>query len=61
MYRARKVSKEKNAWRCDPHCVFSRDGQWISFNGRPFGGNRQLLVAYLGPEENIKEMFKSES
>ena len=58
---SQKVSKERNAWRCDPHSVFSRDGKWISFNARPSGGNRQVLVAYLGTEKDIQKLFRSEN
>jgi Tol biopolymer transport system component len=51
-------SRESNAWRCDPHPAWSRDYRWIAFNGRPAGGERQVMIAYLGDENDIEELFR---
>ena len=34
--------RQLNAWRCDMHPTWSRDFQWIAFNGRPQHGLRQV-------------------
>lgn len=44
----KKLSKIANSWRCDPHIAWDRSYKWIAFNGRPSGGNRQVLISYLG-------------
>ena len=40
--------KGDNAWRCDPHSVWSKDYKWIALNGMPDGRSRQVLIAYVG-------------
>jgi Tol biopolymer transport system component len=52
--------KAYNAWRCDPHPVWSRDHRWVAFNGRPGGTNRQVMIAYLGTELDLKNLFVKE-
>jgi hypothetical protein len=47
--RSGATKKETHAWRCDPHPAWSRDYRWITFAGRPNGGPRQVMVAYIGP------------
>lgn len=49
--------KQLNAWRCDMHPSWSRDFQFIAFNGRPQGGLRQVLVARLSNNEDILEQL----
>jgi hypothetical protein len=46
--RSNKPTKNVNSWRCDPHITWDRSYKWIAFNGRPTGGNRQVLISYLG-------------
>ena len=41
------------AWRCDLHPAWSRDHQWITINGRPSGGDRQVVLVYLGPDLSV--------
>ncbi len=38
------------AWRCDLHPAWSRDFEWVVINGRPTGGNRQVILLHLGPD-----------
>lgn len=38
------------SWRCDLHITWSRDYRYIAVNARINGGNRQLLVASVGPD-----------
>ena len=50
------TKKEAHAWRCDPHPAWSRDFHWVAFAGRPDGGPRQVMVAYIGPHP--ERLFK---
>ena len=43
----RAPNKEKRAWRCDMHPSFSRSGNWVAFNARPYGASRELLIAHV--------------
>ena len=38
------------SWRCDLHIAWSRNYRYIAVNGRTNGGNRQLLLASVGPD-----------
>ena len=49
--------KHLNAWRCDMHPSWSKDFQFIAFNGRPQGGLRQVLVAQMTTHEDMLEQF----
>lgn len=54
-----KQPSQSRAWRCDPHpAIDSKTHSWIAFNGRPTGGNRQVLIAYLGKDPY--RLFKSQ-
>ena len=53
----RTTSNEINAWRCDAHSTWSRDFKWIISNARISGGNRQLIISYVGTSNDIKNMF----
>lgn len=44
----RAAKKEIRAWRCDMHAAFSNDGNWVAFNGRPHGTNREVIIAHIG-------------
>lgn len=41
---------EDKSWRCDLHPAWSRDYQWVAINGRPGGGERQVLLVFVGPD-----------
>lgn len=45
-----KYDKLARSWRCDMHPAWSRDHQWVAVNARAKGGNRQVLVGYLGTD-----------
>ena len=47
--RSKISSKHQHAWRCDMHPTWDTTNyRWLAFNGRPDGGNRQVLVSYTG-------------
>lgn len=50
MGRSSQSVSADRAWRCDLHPAWSRDGQWVTVNGRAFGGTRQVVLIYLGSD-----------
>eukprot|EP00605_Chrysophyceae_sp_TOSAG23-4_P001023 GSChrysophyteH1.ASY1.ANO1.1124.1 assembled CDS len=43
--------KHRRAWRCDMHPVrCGSKGEWVVFNSRAEGKNRQVILAYLGSQ-----------
>lgn len=47
--RSQISSKHQHAWRCDMHPSWDTTNyRWLAFNGRPGGGNRQVLISYTG-------------
>ena len=53
--RPHKMEEDKS-WRCDLHPAWSRDFRRIAINGRPAGGDRQVLVLQL--ETDLSSYFK---
>ena len=47
-----------NSWRCDLHTVWSKDFQWIAFNGMPEGKSKQVMISYVG---NIEKLFNNDN
>lgn len=45
-----KYDQIARSWRCDLHPAWSRDYQWVAVNARSSGGNRQVVIGYLGPD-----------
>ena len=44
-------ARHRTAWRCDMHPAWNtKNHRWVAFNGRPEGGNRQVMVAYIGDD-----------
>ena len=41
---------EDKSWRCDLHPAWSRDFQYVTFNGRPQGVERQVFVLHVGDD-----------
>ena len=50
---------EDASWRCDMHPAFSRDYQWVAINGRPGGGERQVVVMHIG-NKSLEDYFPIE-
>ena len=49
------ASKWSAAWRCDLHPAWDRSYSWLALNGRPSGGARQVLIAYMGAGAGMNE------
>lgn len=49
------ASKWNAAWRCDLHPAWDRSYSWLALNGRPSGGARQVLIAYMGAGAGMNE------
>lgn len=52
-------SRSGDIWRCDMHPTWSRDFKYLVFNGRVNGGNRQVLVSYLGDTKDIEALMNT--
>ena len=49
------ASKWNAAWRCDLHPAWDRSYSWLALNGRPSGGARQVLIAYMGASAGLND------
>jgi hypothetical protein len=44
---------EDKSWRCDLHPAWSRDFLHVAINGRPTGGERQVLLMHVGANLSV--------
>ena len=53
------ASKWSAAWRCDLHPAWDRSYSWLALNGRPSGGARQVLIAYMGAGAGLPTCWRA--
>lgn len=51
------IDPVKGPWRCDPHPVFSRDFEWIAYNGRASDQTRARRLYLLRILPNLSNYF----